>query len=58
MFAAIGPDDMIYGIGRTESEALKDARFWFATVARLEQGDQPTLRVVDLSYWNQRKSDL
>lgn len=57
MFAAVGPDDLIYGIGETASEALKDARLFFSLSARLGTGEQPTLRVVDLSYWNQRDKD-
>jgi hypothetical protein len=54
MYAAIGPDDLIYGIGPTVREALEDARFWFSEVARVRTGDHPTLRIVELSYWNQR----
>lgn len=57
MFAAIGPDDLIYGIGETASAALKDARLFFSLSARLETGEQPTLRVVELSHWNDRHRD-
>jgi hypothetical protein len=54
MYAAIGPDGLIYGIGETWAEALKDAIFWFSSVGQTQKGDQPTLRIVDLSRWNQR----